>query len=133
MAKEITFQVSKRGGPSTECRFLAPESVDDPRWGEVVSNPQEDIHELALQNLVIKIQAGARNELEESGAEAAQAYVNQYKYGARQGGGFRRPTLNSTQVKELKFSKAQLEALRAAGVKLTSEQEEQMATAGAES
>lgn len=129
MAKQITFSVSKRNGPETTCTFDAPENLEDPRWQQVVSNPAEDINELAVQNLVIKIQAGARNKLEEEGAEAAQAYVNQYQYGNRSGGGFKRPTIAAGQAKELRFTKAQIEALRAAGVKFTEEQEEAVAQA----
>ena len=125
MAKQISFTVSKpAAGLKTECTWDAPETVSDPRWADVVSNPEADICELAVQNLIIKIQSGARNELEENGAEAAQAYVNNYKYGARTGAGFKRPTVSSTQVKELRFTKAQIEALKAAGVKFDLADEE---------
>lgn len=115
MSKQITFKVSKRGGPSAEATFDAPESVEDPRWAEVVSNPDEDINELAVQNLVIKMQSGARARLD-MGEEAVQAYVNQYKYGARTGG-FSAPKISSEKAEELGFSEEQLAALAAAGVK----------------
>jgi hypothetical protein len=123
MAKQITFAVSKpSAGLKTECTWDAPESVNDPRWAEVVSNAEEDINELAVQNLVIKMQSGARNELEENGAEAAQRYVNEYKYRAGGGGGFKRVAVGAQQVKELRFTEAQIAALRAAGVKFETEE-----------
>lgn len=116
MAKEVTFKVSKRGGASTECTFLAPESLEDPRWEDVVSNPAEDINELALQNLIIKIQSGARDELVESGSTAAQEYVNTYKYGAR-AGGFKRPTVSASAQATLGFTEEQIAELKRLGVK----------------
>lgn len=118
MAKQVTFEVSKpSAGLKTECVWDAPENVSDPRWGEVVTNPEEDVNELAVQNLIIKIQSGARKELEENGADAAQAYVNNYKYGARVGGGFKRPVVTASAAKQLAFTPEQIEALKAAGVK----------------
>jgi len=116
MAKQVTFSVSKTGKEPIEVTFLAPESLTDPRWKEVVSNPDEDINELALQNLVIKIQSGARQRLDQ-GKAAVQAYVDAYKYGARQAGLGSRPVVISTeQVKRVRFSPEQIAALKAAGV-----------------
>lgn len=124
MAKQVSFTVSKPSkGLKTECTFMAPENTSDPRWKEIVKNPDEDVNELAVQNLIIKIQSGARNELEEKGAQAAQAYVDSYQYKSG-GGGFKRPTVSSSVVRDLQFSPAQLEALRLAGVKFTTEEEE---------
>lgn len=119
MAKQTKFKVSKRGVEPIEVSFDAPESLEDPRWGELVSKAGEDVNELAVQNLVIKIQSGARARLEE-GADAVQKYVNEYKYGARVagGGGKKKVALAADQVKTAKFSKAQIEMLRAAGVQI---------------
>lgn len=118
MAKDTTFKVSKQGIEPIEVNFAAPESLDDPRWNELVSNPSE-INDLAVQNLVIKIQSGARSRLTE-GAEAVQNYVNNYKYGARQSTGTRKSAvkLTTADTKQAKFSKEQLEMLRAAGVQI---------------
>lgn len=123
MSKQVSFKVSKRGGASTTCTWDMPESLEDPRWDGVVSKKDEDINELAVQNLIIKIQSGARDALEKKGPDAAQQYVNSYKFGARTGGGFTRPVVKAEQVKALKFSKAQLEALKAAGVNIEAEEE----------
>lgn len=129
MAKQVTFTVSKPGaGLKTECTFNAPENVSDPRWKEIVKNPDEDVNELAVQNLIIKIQAGARNELAENGADAAQKYVDTYQYRAG-GGGFKRPTISASVATSLQFSPAQLEALRLAGVKFTTAEEDAAAEA----
>jgi hypothetical protein len=116
MAKQINFKVSKKGGPSATVVWDAPENTNDPRWDEVVSKPEEDINELAVQNLVIKIQAGARNRLE-AGEAAVQEYVDAYKYGARVGG-FTAPSLAADKVAELGFTAEQLAALKAAGMKI---------------
>jgi hypothetical protein len=124
MSKQVQFSVSKRGGASTTCTWDSPENLQDPRWNDVVSNVEEDVNELAVQNLIIKIQSGARQRLEEEGPTAAQDYVNEYKYGARTGGGFKRPVVAASAVKELRFTKAQIEALKAAGVKFSTEDEE---------
>lgn len=124
MAKQETFKVSKRGVEPTEVTFDQPESLDDPRWNELVSDPKKDINELAVQNLIIKIQSGARARLDD-GAEEVQKYVNEYKYGARQAGGggsrAKKVSLASDQVKKAKFSEAQLAVLRAAGVSFEDE------------
>lgn len=132
MAKQVTFKVSKpSAGLKTECVWMQPESVEDPRWNEIAVNPSEDINELAVQNMIIKIQSGARDALEEGGAEAAQKYVDEYKYGARTGGGFRRPTVEAGKARDLNFTPEQIEALKAIGVKFTTEEEEQAQMAAA--
>lgn len=127
MAKSDTFKVSKKGNPGiTISHDRKPETVE-----EFVSlglvQKEEDVVDLAYQNWVIKVQAGARNRLDE-GADAVQKYVNEYTFGARTGGGTgtKRSAvkLASDQVKTLKFSKAQLDALRAAGVKIEGMEEE---------
>lgn len=120
MAKQETFKVSKRGVEPVEITFDAPENLDDPRWDDLLSNKEEDINTLALQNLIIKIQSGARNRLEE-GEDAVQEYVNSYKFGARVGGGGgsrKKPSLAADKARELGFSPEQLAALRAAGVEI---------------
>ena len=130
MSKQVEFQVSKRNGPSTTCQWNAPESLEDPRWTEVTSNRDEDVNELALQSIIIKIQAGAREVLEKDGDQAAQEYVNTYKFGARSGG-YRRPTLGAEKVKQGGFTEEQMAILRAAGVRFESDQPEAAAEAAA--
>jgi hypothetical protein len=133
MAKQTTFKVSKRGVVPIEVTFNAPENLSDPRWSEVVSKPDEDVNELAVQNLIIKIQSGARARLD-NGAADVQKFVDEYKYGARTGGavGAKKVTLATEQVKQAKFSKAQLEMLRAAGVQIEGMEAEEPELAGAE-
>lgn len=115
MAKQVTFSVSKRNGPSVEVTFDEPESLKDPRWDELVTNKDEDINTLALKALRVAVQAGAREELD-GGQAAVQAYVNDYKYKAGGRGGARRvKTVSKDLQKKAKFSKEQLEALAAAG------------------
>lgn len=117
MAALTTFKVSKRGGPSAEISWQAPESLDDPRWEEVVSDPEEDINTLAVQNLIIKIQAGARERLED-GEDAVNAYVEAYKFGQRTSTRRPTPSLDETQVSDLGFTPEQLAALKAAGMQV---------------
>lgn len=117
MAKQETFKVSKTGVEPVEVGFSAPESLTDPRWAELGVN-EEAINNLAVQNLVIKIQGVARSELG-NGAAAVQKKVDDYRYGQRaSGGGAKRVVLEEAQVKKAKFTPEQLEMLRAAGVSL---------------
>jgi hypothetical protein len=124
MPQNTTFKVSKRGVEPVEVNFTAPESLDDPRWAELIAegkDAQKEINNLATQNLIIKIQSGARGKLEE-GQEAVQAYVDSYKFGSRaagSGGGKRKaPRIEADAAKKAKFSKEQIEMLRAAGVEI---------------
>lgn len=116
MAKDVTFSVSKKGAEAVEVRWSAPESLEDPRWTEVVSDPSTDINSAAVRNLIISIQSGARSRMDQ-GAEAVQAFVNGFKTGVRQPGASRaRPTLSAAASKELKFTPAQLAALAESGM-----------------
>ena len=115
-----TFNVSKRGGDAVEVSKEVPDNIDDPRWGNIVMNPGEDVHELALQALIVKCQAGARARLEQ-GEAAVQAYVDQYKYGAR-AGGFVAPSISSEDAAEQAFSPEQIAYLRAAGMRVEAEE-----------
>ena len=72
-----TFKVSKTGVEAIEVSREVPDNIDDPRWSDIVVNPSEDIHELALQALIVKCQAGARARLDQ-GTVAVQAYVEAY-------------------------------------------------------
>lgn len=116
MPKRTTFTVSKKGHDPVEVGWDAPESLNDERWVEIVSDPETDINNLAVQALIVKTQAGARNHLE-NGAEAVQRYVDGYKFGARSGG-FVAPSLSAADTKKAKFSPEQLELLRKAGMKI---------------
>lgn len=119
MSKTITFSVSKSGHDAVEVSREFPENLSDPAWAEAVSDPQEDIQNLAEQAWVVKCQAGARQQLE-NGAEAVQQYVDGYKFGAR-AGGFRAPTMSAADVKKAKFSPEQLEIMRKAGMRFETE------------
>lgn len=116
MAKQITFKVSKKGFDAIEVTREVPENLDDKAWDDMVSEPDSDIHDLALQAWTVKCQAGARARLE-NGPEAVQQYVDQYKFGARTGG-FSAPTISAGEAKKQKFSAEQLEYLRKAGMKI---------------
>jgi len=115
MSKAATFTVSRRGGPSVEVTFNEPENLEDERWNEIVSNPDEDINTLALKALRVSLQAGARGYLDD-GEDAVQSYVDTYQYKSGRGGGGRRakPVTKEMQKKG-KFTAEQLEVLKAAG------------------
>lgn len=123
MAKSDTFKVSKKGHEGfTVNHNRVPETIEEFTSLNLVQKEQ-DVIDLAHQALVIKMQAGARSRLDQ-GEQAVQDYVDNYTYGARTGGGgARKPTLSTSQAKDLKFTKAQLEALRAAGVNLVEDEE----------
>lgn len=116
MAKQTKFKVSKTGVEPVTVTFDEPETLTDPRWGELGIN-ENAINELAVQNLVIKIQGVARTKISD-GAKAVQEAVDSYRYGQRSGGGGRKVTLSADTVKQAKFTPEQLAALRAAGVEL---------------
>jgi hypothetical protein len=116
MPKPTTFKVSRKGVEPVTVNFNEPESLTDSRWEELGVS-EEQRNDLAVQSLVIKIQAGGRNHLD-SGADAVQKFVDGYKYNQRTGGGggSRKVTLSADVVKKAAFSPEQLEALRAAGI-----------------
>ncbi|KKM21676.1 hypothetical protein LCGC14_1633060 [marine sediment metagenome] len=116
-----TFKVSKKDGLSVEVAKELPDNLDDPRWADVVLNPSEDIHDLAIQALTVKCQAGARARLEQ-GEAAVQAYVEAYKYGARTGG-FAAPVISGEDADAQGFTEEQLDFLRAAGMKTPTAEE----------
>ena len=117
-----TFKVSKGTGSDkvgVECSREVPDNLEDPRWNDLVLNPKEDIHELALQAVIVKMQAGARARLE-LGDTAVQGYVDSYKFGARSGG-FTAPTMSPDDAEAQAFTPDQLEYLAAAGMKVAAE------------
>lgn len=116
MGKEISFTVSKRDGPSVTVNFIEPENLQDPRWKDIVSNPDEDINTLAVAALRVRLQAGARDELED-GEAAVQKYVDEYVYkaGGTRAGARPKPKLSKEAAKKGKFSTAQLAMLKEAG------------------
>lgn len=126
MAKQTTFKVSKTGVEPISVKFDEPENIKDPRWAELGID-ESGINELAVQNLVIKIQGVARTKLDE-GAKAVQEAVDGYKYGQRSGGGVRKVVLSSEVVQKAAFTPEQLEALRAAGVTIPGMESESPAT-----
>lgn len=109
-----TFKVSKRGVDPIEVRKDLPENLADPLWADVVDDPDSDINDLALQALVVKCQAGARNHLDK-GLDAVQRFVDGYKYGARSGG-FIAPSISAEDAEAHGFSAEQLAFLRSAGM-----------------
>ena len=109
-----TFKVSKKDFEEIEVKLEVPDTADDPRWEGLVLNPKEDIHNLALQALTVKIQAGARTRLE-LGEQAVQAYVDSYKFGARSSA-IAAPSISAADAAEQNFTPEQLEYLRAAGM-----------------
>ncbi len=118
MSQTITFSVSKKGHEPVEVTRDFPENLDDSAWNDAVSDPDEDIHNLAMQSWIVKCQAGARARLEH-GPEAVQSYVEQYTFGARSGG-FSAPTLSADEAAEAGFSEEQLALLRKAGMRVDS-------------
>ncbi len=115
MPRTVSFKVSKRGGDPVEVSKAMPENLDDKLWDDVVSgDTQEQINDLAVQNWIIKCQAGARNRIE-AGPEAVQRFVDGYVYGAR-GGGSTAPTVSQKEAKAQKFTAEQLAFLRQAGM-----------------
>jgi len=122
MPKTETFKVSKAGQTAVEVSLALPENLDDPRWAELVEGDvREAQHSLALQTLVIKIQAAARGAWDE-GAAAVQAAAAAYRYGGKRVGSGRSKrkvvSLDTKAVKSLKFNAEQIAALKAAGVSI---------------
>ncbi len=114
--QQITFKVSKTGVEAVEPTFDAPETFEDERWKALVTNYPQDVHSLALQNLIIKLQSGARSRLE-GGLSAVQEYVDAYKFGSRMVGAPRKAVaLSADDIAEGGFSAEQLEMLAKAGV-----------------
>lgn len=114
MPTQVQFKVSKTGVEPVKVNFTRPDNVNDPRWQELGVST-EQINELAVDSLVIKIQGVARGALGD-GASAVQAKVDGYKYGQRAAGGGKVVKLSADQVKTAKFSKEQLAMLQTAGV-----------------
>ena len=117
-----TFKVSKRGIDAIEVSADLPENVNDPLWEGIVSNPDEDINDLALQQWVVKAQAGARGHLDK-GIEAVQRFVDSYKYGARSGGFV--PSISGDDAAAQGFSEEQLAFLKAAGMAVPGSEDEE--------
>lgn len=119
MAKQASFSVSKKGHKGvTVTTQRRPETLEEFESEGLVSSYPQDVIDLAWQNLVIKMQSGARSRLEQ-GEDAVQEYVDNYKYGARTGGPIaRKPKISEDKAKDLKFTEAQLQALAAAGVEV---------------
>jgi hypothetical protein len=110
MATQTTFTVKSKDHSGFVVDFNAPDSFDDPRWSEIVAgDTKAAIHELALQQFIVKCQGAARGKLS-AGKAAVQAAATNYKYGAR--GGSSKPTIDAG---ELKLSAAQIAALEASG------------------
>lgn len=135
MAKQDTFKVSsKKHEGFTVTTDRKPETLDEFLSLGLVSK-EDDVIDLAWQNWVIKAQARGRALLDK-GQEEVQKAINDYTYGARGAGTSTRtvkPKVSKDQAKELRFTKAQIDALRAAGVAFEGmeEQAEEPVAAGA--
>lgn len=119
MAKH-TFSVKLYDDDRTtvELTVEKPESCDDDRWNDLVSDPASDINELAFQNWVIKSQGRIRGTKSNPNAltpEEAEASLEGYKYGAGSGGR-RTPEVDA---EEGGFTPEQIAMLKKAGVKVS--------------
>jgi hypothetical protein len=127
--KEAQITVSKRDGPSVKVTFKEPESLEDPRWKELVNKPEEDINTLAVSAIRVKVQSGARDELDASkddnGEAAVQKYLDEYQYkgGRTRGTSKKTPKLSKDAAKKGKFSIAQLAMLAEAGFDVEGDEE----------
>lgn len=113
-----TFKVKLYDDDRTEVELSIekPESVDDPKWDDLVSK-SDDINELAFQNFIIKLQAGIRGTKSNPNAlteEAAEAYKEAYTYGA----GSRGRRTPEVDAEEGGFTEEQIALLKKAGVKV---------------
>lgn len=130
MAKQDTFKVSsKKHEGFTITTDRKPENIDEFLSLNLVSK-EDDVVDLAWQNWVIKAQARGRGQLEK-GQEAVQKAIDEYTYGARGAGTSTRtvkPKVSKDQAKDLRFTKVQIEALRAAGVAFEGMEEEETET-----
>lgn len=121
MAKQDTFGVSSRTRPElgkiTVTTKRKPETLEEFAELDLVANFPSDVIDLAWQTWVVKCQTGCRDRLEE-GAEAVQEYADDYTYSGGRGAGRTRarPKLAKEKVSALKFTAAQLEALKAVGI-----------------
>ena len=126
MPKQSTFKISQKGVQPVTVTFNEPENIPVEAWKQYIpgGDVEAGINELAVQNLVIKMQAGGRRVIGD-GQAAAQTAINEYKYGQRTAG-TRMPAakLSAESVKKGKFSAEQLAMLKAAGVNIEGMEEE---------
>jgi len=121
MAKQDSFTVSSRTRPElgkvTVTTKRKPETLEEFAALDLVANFPADVIDLAWQTWVVKVQGGCRDRLEE-GAEEVQAYADTYTYAGGRGGGRvrARPKMAKEKVAALKFTPAQLQALREVGI-----------------
>lgn len=113
MARQIMIKVSKRGGPSVKVPFEVPETVEE--WQKRAANGEADRDKLAVQQLVVKAQAGAREYLDDKapdkGASKVAEYLANYVYDAKRE---RTPKVKRANVKVPKQAKKDPMALIAA-------------------
>jgi len=78
-----TFTVtSPKWGWSAEFSHPEPKDVEDELWTQMVMDPKTDVSALAWHDWKVKVAPGMR---EQKTAEAAKAYLEAYKYGAKGG------------------------------------------------
>lgn len=124
MATKDSFTVNVAKGTGVSVTWDKPDSLADVTWEQRVSGEHGEkvtvtmskdvaraINDLAIQQLVIKIQGSARSALPQ-GRAAVQGKVNAYKYGAR-GSSTPPPTVDA---KAAGLSKAQCELLEKQGI-----------------
>lgn len=118
MAEVANVKVSKKDHETIEFSYPFPEALDDPRWGEITEDPEKDVNALAVAQFRVRLQAAARNVIED-GAEAVQQVAEEFVYGRRTPSkSRRRARVSAETVKKAKFSKEQLAALQAAGIEV---------------
>lgn len=119
MAKQDTFKVSSKSHPEgvVVTNERVPETLEEFETLGLVKEYPQGVITLAYQNWVIKAQGGARQRLPDP--DAVQEFVDNYTFGERISIGVaKKPTLKAEAVREFKFTKAQLEALAAAGMNI---------------
>jgi hypothetical protein len=124
--KTKVISVSTTNGPKVEVTAPDFQTLDEIRQR---TNDEGDVVALVNQAFTVALQAGARRVLTKDGyksdeerQQAVQDYVNSYVYGVRNvsGDGVKRVSVDKVKEtlkgKNVQFSEAQKEALRAAGI-----------------
>lgn len=75
-----TFKITLDNGVKGEIKWDRPTSVTDPKWADLVKNPDTDVNELACQKLVVIVQNSGMRKCKT--IEAAQAHADNHVYGS---------------------------------------------------
>jgi hypothetical protein len=113
-----TFTV-KSGEEEISVEYEVPTSLDSPRFAEILrTGSEEEIVDAANTAILTSLKAGIRSRLGNVTEDEMASYIENYRYGVRQGGGPRSVKLTSDVASEAGFSDDQLEVLRKLGVKM---------------